>query len=241
VARGVGVLVHVARTHARQFGRTKPVSAEGQHREDRERKDPLHERGIGTRRRSVYQNVATVSEKKYGYWNRFGSERLLGVGPTSLVEQDADFEEFYATQWSRLVAALAHAVPDGDDPRDAAQEAFARAYARWSSVSRHERPDAWLFLTGFRIATRIRRRAARRPEAGPADAPELFGNVDVMLALAQLSQRQRAALLLREIYGLSTKETARALRCREGTVKSLLARGRAALAMSLSEEGSTHD
>ena len=228
MARGVGVLVHVARTHARQFGRTKPVSAEGQHREDRARKDPLHERGIGTRRRSVYQNAATVSEKKYGYRNRFASERLLGVGPTSLVEQDADFEEFYATQWSRLVAALAHAVPDGDDPRDAAQEA----------LDGRVQDD---FLQLFRIATRIRHRTARRPEADPAPAPELFGNVDVMLALTQLSQRQRAALLLREIYGLSTKETARALRCREGTVKSLLARGRAALAMSLLEEGSTHD
>ena len=58
-----------------------------------------------------------------------------------------------------------------------------------------------------------------------------------MLALGQLSERQRAALLLRAIYGLSTKETARALRCREGTVKSLLARGRTALAVSLTEDG----
>jgi DNA-directed RNA polymerase specialized sigma24 family protein len=164
---------------------------------------------------------------------------LLGVGPISLVGHDVGFEEFYATQWSRLVAALAHVLPDGDDPRDAAQEAFARAYARWSSVSRHERPDAW-FLTGYRIATRIRRKA-ERTDALPAATPEVVGSVDVMLALAQLSERQRAALLLRGIYGLSTKETARALRCQEGTVKSLLARGREALAASLSAEDPSHE
>lgn len=151
--------------------------------------------------------------------------------------RDADFAEFYATHWPRLVAALAHAVPDGADPRDAAQEAFARAYARWSSVSRHDRPDAWLFLTAFRIATRLRNRASagERPLTGPPPQ-QGEGDVQVRLALSRLPERQRAALLLRVIYGLSTKETARALRCREGTVKSLVARGRAALASSLIEE-----
>jgi DNA-directed RNA polymerase specialized sigma24 family protein len=157
------------------------------------------------------------------------------------VEHDAEFEEFYATQWSRLVAALAHAVPEGDDPRDAAQEAFARAFARWSTVRHHERPDAWLFLTGFRIATKIRRKAGR-PEATSSPAtPQPLGSVEVMLGLGLLPERQRAALLLRAVYGLSTKETARALRCREGTVKSLLARGRAALAISLTEEDPTRE
>ncbi|MGE5236815.1 MAG: RNA polymerase sigma factor [Acidobacteriota bacterium] len=153
--------------------------------------------------------------------------------------QDADFTEFYATHWPRLVAALAHAVPEGADPRDAAQEAFARAFAHWSSVSRHDRPDAWLFLTGFRIATRLRRKEATR-DAEPGGQPlQELGSVEVKLALSQLSERQRAALLLRAVYGLSTKETARALHCREGTVKSLLARGRAALADSLIEEDPT--
>jgi len=156
------------------------------------------------------------------------------------VEHDAEFEEFYATQWSRLVAALGHAVPEGDDPRDAAQEAFARAFARWSTVRHHEQPDAWLFLTGFRIATRLRRKAART-EATMTTPSHQVGNVEVVLALAQLPERQRAALLLRAVYGLSTKDTARALRCREGTVKSLLARGRAALAISLTEEDPTRE
>jgi RNA polymerase sigma-70 factor (ECF subfamily) len=127
-------------------------------------------------------------------------------------------------------------VPDGADPRDAAQEAFARAFARWSSVRRHERPDAWLFLTGFRIATRLRSKTMTGEGVLGASQPPQIGSVEVKLALSQLSERQRAALLLRGVYGLSTKETARAMRCREGTVKSLVARGRTTLAGSLTEE-----
>jgi len=60
------------------------------------------------------------------------------------------------------------------------------------------------------------------------------------MALRTLPERQRAALLLRGVYGLSTRETAQALHCREGTVKSLLARGRAALAASLEVQDPTH-
>jgi RNA polymerase sigma-70 factor, ECF subfamily len=71
--------------------------------------------------------------------------------------------------------------------------------------------------------------------------PQQLGSVEVKVALSHLSERQRAALLLRGLYGLTTKETARALHCREGTVKSLLARGRAALANSLTEEDPTHE
>ena len=79
-------------------------------------------------------------------------------------------------------------------------------------------------------------------EEDPADvAQEAFarayanwksvGSHDVPLQshLAGLASRQKAALLLRYFYGLSTQETAQLLRCKEGTVKSLVARGKVAV------------
>ncbi|MFM9597155.1 sigma factor, partial [Streptomyces scabiei] len=69
---------------------------------------------------------------------------------------------FYRSQWPRLVAALAWSIPAGEDPEDVAQEAFARAYERWTRVREHPHPEAWLFLTAFRIATGLRRRARTR-------------------------------------------------------------------------------
>jgi RNA polymerase sigma factor (sigma-70 family) len=50
--------------------------------------------------------------------------------------------------------------------------------------------------------------------------------IEVDDLLSTIPARERAALLLRHYYGLSNRETARALACREGTVKSMLARAR---------------
>jgi DNA-directed RNA polymerase specialized sigma24 family protein len=61
-------------------------------------------------------------------------------------------------------------------------------------------------------------------------------DASLMGSLAGLTRRQQAAVLLRHHYGLSTRETAQALRCREGTVKSLLARAREALTASMTVE-----
>jgi RNA polymerase sigma-70 factor (ECF subfamily) len=146
-----------------------------------------------------------------------------------------NFEAFYLTHWRRLVAALAWTMPAGEDPEDVAQEAFARAFSRWSHVGSHARPDAWLFVTAYRLALRGRQRGAlrrgREQGVGPrqSDPEEPTSSVFLQQALGTLQPRQRAALLLRHYYGLSTKETARLLRCREGTVKSLLSRARDAL------------
>jgi RNA polymerase sigma factor (sigma-70 family) len=59
-----------------------------------------------------------------------------------------------------------------------------------------------------------------RPET---ENDELSG--DILWALGQLAPRMRAAVVLRHVDGLSTEETAHALRCRPGTVKSQTARG----------------
>ena len=101
----------------------------------------------------------------------------------------------------------------------------------------HERPDAWLFLTAYRLASSFRRRWAVRSMAGTQAAPQsgdLFEGMVLSDLLSSLDPRQRAALLLRYHYGLSTRETADVLGCPEGTVKSLAARGRSAVRAALS-------
>ena len=140
--------------------------------------------------------------------------------------------EFYQAYWPRLVAALAWALPEGEDPEDTAQEAFARAYHHWPVVRSYDRPDAWLFVTAYRLATSIRKRVAtrlRHREPDLAPMKDLLERSYLAELLETLTPRQRAALLLRHYYGLSTKETASAMRCPEGTVKSLLKRGLEAL------------
>ena len=139
--------------------------------------------------------------------------------------------EFYREHWSRLVAAVSLVLPEGEEPDDVAQEAFTRAFEHWAEVQVHPRPDGWLFLTAYRLAGTLRRRLAVRMRVRPEESPasSLLGDLSDEPLLG-LTPRQRAAVLLRHHYGLSTRETAEALGCREGTVKSLLARARQALA-----------
>ena len=106
-------------------------------------------------------------------------------------------------------------------------------------VRTYERPDAWLFVTAYRLASTLRRRlAVRRRRSPPEAAPihDLFEPSILGDLLDTLPQRQRAALLLRHYYGLSTKETAAAMRCPEGTVKSLLQRGLSSLRATMVQE-----
>src|SRR6187200_1214019 len=80
-------------------------------------------------------------------------------------------------------------------------------------------------------ALRVARRAGRRRAAERAghDPPSAAPDEDLAGSLALLDglpARQRAALTLRYVHDLPDAAIARALRCREGTVRSLLSRGR---------------
>jgi RNA polymerase sigma factor (sigma-70 family) len=55
-------------------------------------------------------------------------------------------------------------------------------------------------------------------------------------ALLSLPERQRAAIVLRFYEDLTEQETADTLRCRPGTVRSLVSRGMAALRTDLRED-----
>jgi len=78
-----------------------------------------------------------------------------------------------------------------------------------------------------------KRGAFRRHERAWAEPPDVAGpesessalSVSVLWALGQLAPRMRAAVILRHVEGLSTEETAHALSCSAGTVKSQTARG----------------
>ncbi len=54
-----------------------------------------------------------------------------------------EFESFYQASYGRIVALLLGVLGDRQEAEDAAQEAFARALARWPRLSSYEVPEAW--------------------------------------------------------------------------------------------------
>jgi DNA-directed RNA polymerase specialized sigma24 family protein len=149
---------------------------------------------------------------------------------------EARFEELYRTEHERLWRAVYAFVRNSDVASDAVAEAFAQCLRRGDHV-RDQR--AWVWKAAFAIARgslaeRARwvglsadRRHAPDPGAGPLDR--------VMSALAQLSDKQRAVILLRHYAGYRSREVAELLGMAPATVRVHLARGRRNLERALEE------
>lgn len=148
-------------------------------------------------------------------------------------EASQDFSAFFGEESPKLFAALYFITGNQADAADVMQEAFLKLWERWGSMDRIDDPTAYLFrvaLNGFRTRSRAARRAARRlvraePARDPFDEIEL--REDVRQLLLGLAPRQRAALLLLDMYGYGSEEAARIMGIRRSTVRALAAQGRA--------------
>jgi RNA polymerase sigma-70 factor, ECF subfamily len=152
------------------------------------------------------------------------------------------FDAFFAACSGRLVGQVYAVTGDLAEAQDCLQDAFARAWLRWSTVSRHPDPAGWVRLTAIRLATsRFRRvwaahRAWSRVGAPPPAAEPSPDTVIVVAALRRIPREQRVAIVLHHLVGLSVEQVANQTDTPTGTVKARLSRGRAALARLLSEE-----
>ena len=159
--------------------------------------------------------------------------------PPARPDEDG-FEAFYRANADRVHRALVVTLRREDLAAEAVAEAMARAYARWSTVSRLDNPAGWVFRVGLNWATswwrKVRREGPPADEGAHPRARPPEGSMAARDALARLPVPQRAVITCRVLLDLSTAETAAALRISEGTVKSRLSRGLATLRHELNSE-----
>ena len=149
--------------------------------------------------------------------------------------QRPSFDEFYSSAAARLVRHSYALTGDMAEAQDIAQEAFARAWQRWSAVRECDSPEAWVRRVATNLAaSRWRRIRVARAAAGqpaPQHAPEVSTDtVALVCGLRTLPERQRTVLVLHYMCDLSVDQIAAELGCPAGSVKSWLSRGRTALA-----------
>jgi RNA polymerase sigma-70 factor (ECF subfamily) len=167
----------------------------------------------------------------------------------------AAFETLFDRWSGPLLRYLARMLRDLATAEELVQEAFLRVYRARDRYEPEARFSTWL----YRIATNLALNELRRPRQRAlwrsaaydegeaplaADAPALDDVVDarrrgeaVWRALAELPEKQRAALCLSALEGLSYAEVAVALEVTEKAVKSLVHRARSTLAARLAGEG----
>jgi RNA polymerase sigma-70 factor (sigma-E family) len=150
--------------------------------------------------------------------------------------QSAGFAEFYVATRDDCLRAVLASVGDRQAAEDLVAEAFARAWARWRTVSRHPAPAAWVVRTALNTRVSLWRRLRREvplPETAPAAADDggLDSAVDreLMAVLLRLPARQRQVVALRLFLDMDTAQTAETLGIAPGTVTAHLARAIATL------------
>ena len=162
----------------------------------------------------------------------------------------AAFERLIEEYADRIYNVALRITGNRADAEDSMQEAFLSAYRAWSAFRGQSSPATWLYRIAVNEA--LMRVRARRPVEY---LTELLHDVEVvdwsvdLLESAHRAERQerllegisllepdyRAALVLRDIDGLSTAEAADALEISEQALKSRLHRARALLRQHLAE------
>jgi RNA polymerase sigma-70 factor (sigma-E family) len=141
-------------------------------------------------------------------------------------EAHAEFVAFVQARQHRLLRAAYLVCGDHHRAEDLLQDALVKLALRWRQV-RHGDPEAFLRTVMYRDAVSWWRR--RRREDLPGALPDRTGTDDVGAvpdrllferALAQLTVRQRAVLVLRFFDDLTEARTAEVLGVSVGTVKS---------------------
>jgi RNA polymerase sigma factor (sigma-70 family) len=164
----------------------------------------------------------------------------------SVGTQPMDFAEFYRSAADECLRTVLVSVGDDDAARELVDEAFARAWASWRTVSMHPAPKAWVVRTALNESIsrwRRRRREVPVPDPGgiaepPAasGAPANLVDPRIMAALMRLPARQRQVVALRLVLDLDTARTAEVLGIAPGTVMAHLGLAMAALRHDLQPE-----
>lgn len=157
----------------------------------------------------------------------------------------AAFDQLMIATQHKVVSTAWRMLGDREDARDAAQEVYLRVYKYLARYDERQDFHGWL----YRITVNVCRDAARlragggRPltslEAERGAVEQLPGPGDaerdalaaqqlalVARALQTLPEKERAALVLRDLEGLSTEEVARILKSRPVTVRTQVSSAR---------------
>lgn len=147
------------------------------------------------------------------------------------------FEDFYAAEYSRVLASAYAFCRDRDLAVDATQEAFVRAFARWRRLRNEEWAGAWVTTTALNVLRGGSRKETRQPSEAPSSAGAPSDTrLDLIEALRTLPVRQRQAAILFYVADLPVAVVASSLNLSDGAVKSHLSRAREALRTRLGDD-----
>ncbi|OLB80070.1 MAG: RNA polymerase subunit sigma-24 [Actinobacteria bacterium 13_2_20CM_2_71_6] len=148
----------------------------------------------------------------------------------------AGYREYVAGRLDQLRRTAYLLCGDWHTADDLVSTALVKLLRHWPRVSTMDNIDAYVRQVLLRVWLDERRRPWRRehshavvPDSAARPEYDVADRMAVLALLAQLPARRRAVIVLRYFCDLSVEETAEALGCATGTVKSQTARALDAL------------
>jgi RNA polymerase sigma-70 factor (sigma-E family) len=156
----------------------------------------------------------------------------MAGGGRSTVDDPDGFREFVHAHSPQLLRTAWLITRDWHDAEDLVQTALAKTLPRWEKLTRHDNPQLYIrkvmvntFLSWRRRRSSTEMVLEKLPDSPTADQ---FDGSDlhalVLTAVRNLPPRRRAIVALRFFDDLTYADTATALGCHIGTVKSQTAR-----------------
>ena len=146
-------------------------------------------------------------------------------------DRDAAFTDYMSARMPALRRLARLLCQDWATADDLLQAAMTRTYVHWSKAARADNTDAYVrailvreFVEQRRASWTRRVSLTDRPPELPAITPDHENAIDMRTAVAALPPRQRAVLVLRYFCDLNVDQSAQALGCTPGTVKSQTAK-----------------
>jgi RNA polymerase sigma-70 factor (ECF subfamily) len=150
--------------------------------------------------------------------------------------------QFIQDNLRRIFLLIYRIVGNVDDAQDLTQETFIKALQRKSQLKELDKAEHWLSRIASNTAIDYLRRKKKLTFTDLSDLPDrimlerdatpeqlvLRGERRLHLdgGLAQLTERERMALLLRDVEGVPSDEVAREMNCSMATVRSHIANAR---------------
>ncbi|HEC22207.1 MAG TPA: sigma-70 family RNA polymerase sigma factor [Chloroflexi bacterium] len=166
----------------------------------------------------------------------------------ALREGDAEaFAALFEAYSDRLFRVAVGVLGDEDEAEGVVQDTFLRLFESLDRFEGRSKLGTWLYRVAYNASLdRLRKRRPTRPidddpDEGELPAPAILvdwshipeslldtaeAQAELEAAIAELPESLRSAFVLREIEGLSTRETAEVLEISEGAVKVRLHRAR---------------
>jgi len=150
----------------------------------------------------------------------------------------AAFEQIMSQSERRVLRVALRLLNNQQDAQDAAQEVFLRLYKHFGDLDETRGYEPWLYRVTVNVCRDIAR--GRRRSIGLAEVPDpvtpqpdAYHDAEraqqreiVRRGLSRLGEKERAALVLRDVEGLSTREVAGILGSSENTVRSQICSAR---------------